>query len=134
MLMECLASGRAVSLPATALAASKTATYGVYQYSLHRKQFKLPLINMEAVANKIAEMVFHTWTIESSVSLTNHLLDAGERPAVISALMKQQTTDRAREVINHGMDIHAGSSICHGYGNFMEKFYRSAPVGITVGP
>ena len=52
-------------------------------------------------------MVFHTWTIESSVSLTNHLLDAGERPAVISALMKQQTTDRAREVINHGMDIHA---------------------------
>ena len=132
MLMECLASGRAVSLPATALAASKTATYGVYQYSLHRKQFKLPLINMEAVANKIAEMVFHTWTIESSVSLTNHLLDAGERPAVISALMKQQTTDRAREVINHGMDIHAGSSICHGYGNFMEKFYRSAPVGITV--
>ena len=132
MLMECLAAGRAVSLPATALAASKVATYGVYNYALHRKQFKMPLIRMEAVSNKIADMIFNTWLIESSTSLTNHLLDRGDRPAVISATMKQQTTDRAREVINHGMDIHGGSGICLGYGNFLEKFYRSAPVGITV--
>ena len=46
--------------------------------------------------------------------------------------MKQQTTERAREVINYGMDIHAGSAICQGYSNFMEKFYKSAPIGITV--
>ena len=30
------------------------------------------------------------------------------------------------------MDIHAGASICIGYNNFLEKFYRSVPVGITV--
>merc|ERR1712070_1003804 len=46
--------------------------------------------------------------------------------------MKQQTTDRARDVLNYGMDIHAGSSICLGENNFLEKFYRSAPIGITV--
>merc|ERR1711988_795632 len=46
--------------------------------------------------------------------------------------MKQQTTDRARDVLNYGMDIHAGSSICLGDNNFLEKFYRSAPIGITV--
>lgn len=132
MLMECLAAGRAVSLPATALAASKVATYGIYNYSQHRTQFKLPLLEMEAVSNKIADMLFNTWVIECSTSLTNHLLERGDRPAVISAVMKQQTTDRAREVINHGMDIHGGSGICLGYGNFLEKFYRSAPVGITV--
>ena len=28
--------------------------------------------------------------------------------------MKQQTTDRAREVLNHAMDIQAGSAICLG--------------------
>lgn len=132
MLMECLAAGRAVSLPATALAASKVATYGIYNYAQHRTQFKLPLLEMEAVSNKIADMLFNTWVIECSTSLTNHLLERGDRPAVISAVMKQQTTDRAREVINHGMDIHGGSGICLGYGNFLEKFYRSAPVGITV--
>ncbi len=132
MLMECLAAGRAVSLPATALAGSKVATYGIYNYAKHRTQFKIPLLEMDAISNKLADMIFNTWLIECSTSLTNHLLDRGDRPAVISAVMKQQTTDRAREVINHGMDIHGGSGICLGYGNFLEKFYRSAPVSITV--
>jgi len=30
------------------------------------------------------------------------------------------------------MDIHAGGAICLGRSNFLEKFYRSAPIGITV--
>ena len=46
--------------------------------------------------------------------------------------MKEQTTERARIVLNEAMDIHAGASICLGYSNFLEKFYRCAPVGITV--
>ena len=46
--------------------------------------------------------------------------------------MKQQTTDRGREVINHAMDIYAGSAICLGNNNFVEQYYRAAPVGITV--
>ena len=132
MLMECLAAGRAVSLPATANASSKVSTYGVYNYIRHRKQFKMPLIKMEGVQEKFIEMLFHTWAIQSSISLTNNILDSGEKPAVLSAIMKQQTTDRAREVLNNGMDIHAGSAICLGENNFMEKFYRSAPIGITV--
>ena len=46
--------------------------------------------------------------------------------------MKQQCTERGRIVLNHAMDIHAGASICLGYSNFLEKYYRSAPIGITV--
>ena len=132
MLMECLAAGRGVCLPATANASSKASTFGVYYYAKHRKQFKIPLIKMEGVQAKMVNMIYNTWLIQCSVDLTNHLLDAGEKPAVISAIMKQQTTDRAREVLNDGMDIHAGSSICIGENNFMEKYYRSAPIGITV--
>ena len=132
MLMECLAAGRAVCLPATANASSKVATYGVWNYARHRRQFKIPLIKMEGIQNKLADMVFHTWLIQCGVKLTNALLDAGEKPAVISAIMKEQTTERAREVLNHGMDIYAGSAICLGENNFLERFYRSAPVGITV--
>ena len=30
------------------------------------------------------------------------------------------------------MDIHGGAAICVGHNNFLEKFYRSAPIGITV--
>ena len=49
MLMECLAAGRGVSLPATANASSKVATYGIFNYMKVREQFKLPLSKMEAI-------------------------------------------------------------------------------------
>ena len=130
--MECLAAGRAVCLPGTALASSKVSTWGVYQFGKHRKQFGIPLIKMEGVNEKWLDMLYQTWVIQSGVNLTNVLLERGDRPAVISALMKQQTTERAREVINYGMDIHAGNAICVGHSNFMQKYYQSAPIGITV--
>ena len=132
MLMECLAAGRGICLPATANASSKAATYGIFNYAKHRRQFNIPLIKMQGVQEKFVDMLFHTWIIQAGVSLTNDILDSGEKPAVISAIMKQQTTDRARIVLNNAMDIHAGSSICLGENNFLEKFYRSAPIGITV--
>ena len=132
MLMECLAAGRGICLPATAKASANAATTGIYYYAQHRKQFKMPILEMEGVKNKFADMLYHTWVINTSVALTNNLLDAGEHPAVLSAIMKQQTTDRAREVLNHAMDIQAGSAICLGPNNFLEKFYKSAPIGITV--
>ena len=132
MLMECLAEGRGICLPATANASSKISTLGIFNYAKHRRQFNIPLIKMEAVQNKFCNMIYNTWVIQSSVLLTNQLLDNGEKPAVISAIMKEQTTERAREVLNDAMDIHAGSSICIGENNFLEKFYRSAPIGITV--
>ena len=132
MLMECLAAGRGICLPATAKASSNVATLGMYHYASHRVQFKMPIIRMEGIQKKIVDMLFHTWIINSSVALTNNLLDMGQKPAVISAIMKQQTTDRAREVLNHAMDIHAGSAICLGENNFLDKFYKAAPIGITV--
>lgn len=132
MLMDCLAAGRGVSLPATANASSKVATFGMFHYMQLRKQFKLPLSSMQAVQEKFNNMVYHTWVIQCAVAMTNDILDGGEQPAVVSAIMKQQCTERGRIVLNEAMDIHAGASICLGYSNFLEKYYKSAPIGITV--
>ena len=132
MLMECLAAGRGICLPATANASSKVATTSMYLYSKHRKQFNIPLIEMEAIENKLANMLYNTWSIQSSIFLTNQLLDNGEKPSVLSAIMKQQTTERGREVIKDAMDIYAGSGLCIGENNMLEKFYKNAPIGITV--
>lgn len=132
MLMECLSAGRGISLPATANASSKVATYGIMNYIKVRDQFKMPLANMEAIQEKFNNMVYNTWLIQSSVEMTNDILDSGSSPAVISAIMKQQTTERGRVVLNEAMDIHGGAAICVGYNNFLEKYYKSAPIGITV--
>lgn len=132
MLMECLAAGRGICLPATANASSKVATTSMFLYAQHRKQFKLPLIQMEAIQNKLASMIYNTWAIQSSIYVTNKILDQGEKPSVISAIMKEQTTERGRKVLNDGMDIYGGSGICKGENNMLEKFYKNVPIGITV--
>ena len=132
MLMECLSAGRGISLPATANASSKVASFGLYSYIQVRKQFNMPLAKMEAIQEKFNNMIYNTWIIQSSVKLTNDILDSGESPSVISAIMKQQCTERGRFVLNEALDIHGGAGICLGYSNFLEKFYRSAPIGITV--
>lgn len=132
MLMECLAAGRGVSLPATANGASKVATVASLIYSKHRRQFRIPLYKMQGVNTKLVDNVFHANLISSSINFTNAILDSGCTPSVISAIMKQRTTEMGRQVINDSMDIMAGSSICLGENNTLEKYYKSIPVGITV--
>jgi acyl-CoA dehydrogenase len=132
MLMECLAVGRGVSLPASANGTSKIITYGILNYIKNREQFKIPIGNMQGVREKFLEMFFNTWVIKSSVGFTSHILDSGSVPSVLTAIMKQQTTERARKVLLNGMDIYAGSAICEGPNNFFTKFYNSSPIGITV--
>jgi acyl-CoA dehydrogenase len=132
MLMECLAVGRGVSLPATANGSSKFITQSILNYINIRKQFNMKIGDMEAVREKFIEMYMNTWIIHTSVKLTNHILDSGSTPSVLTAIMKQQTTERARIVLNHGMDIYSGSGICVGENNFFTNFYNSSPVGITV--
>jgi acyl-CoA dehydrogenase len=132
MLMECLAVGRGVSLPATANGSSKFITQAIMNYINIRKQFNMNIGDMEAVKEKFIDMYLNTWIIHTSVKLTNHILDTGSTPSVITAIMKQQTTERARVILNNGMDIYSGSGICTGENNFFTKFYNSSPVGITV--
>jgi acyl-CoA dehydrogenase len=132
MLMESLAVGRGISLPATANGSSKFITLSIMNYINIRTQFNMNIGNMEAVREKFIDMFLNTWIIHTSVKLTNHILDSGSTPSVITAIMKQQTTERARNILNHGMDIYSGSAICIGENNFFTHFYNSSPVGITV--
>jgi len=132
MLMECLAAGRGVSLPASSLGACWATTYGITGYTQLRTQFKIPLNKMQGVQEKLFKIVYNTFLIDNSVRLTNALLDSGAKPSVLSAIMKQQTTERGKDVIINGMDVHAGSAICQGENNFISKFYKAGPIGITV--
>jgi acyl-CoA dehydrogenase len=132
MLMDCLATGRGISLPATANGSSKFITLSIMNYINIRKQFNMNIGDMEAVREKFIDMYLNTWIIHTSVKLTNHILDSGCTPSVITAIMKQQTTERARNILNHGMDIYSGSAICTGENNFFTNFYNSSPIGITV--
>ena len=130
-LMEALAAGRGVALPAGAAGSSGMLANAVGAYAALRRQFKLPLRRFEGV-QELADMALKTYEIDSLVALMNCALDAGERPPVLSAILKQRTTELGRDVVNHAMDVCAGAAICMGEQNFVAPAYLSTPIGITV--
>ncbi len=132
MLMECLGEGRGLSLPAASMATAKLSVATAGAYSRIRTQFKTPLAEMEGVQEKLADMTYQTTTMLAGQHLMNAILDNGEKPSVLSAVVKQQATERGRIVINHAMDIVGGAAICWGPENYLATAYMMTPVGITV--
>ncbi len=132
MLMECLAAGRAISLPSSATAGAKAMLRFTSAYGRIRKQFWLPVARMEGIEEPLARMVETAYVNEASRAVTAAMVARGEKPSVISALMKYQTTERLRRSVNDAMDIHGGRAICDGPTNYLQSAYQMVPVGITV--
>lgn len=132
MLMECLADGRAISLPALATGAGKVCSRYTGAYSRIRKQFKTPIGYFEGVEEALANIAGQTYAMDAARQLTLIALDNGVVPSVVSAIVKYQLTERMRDVINNAMDIHGGHAICMGPSNFLGRIYQAIPISITV--
>lgn len=132
MLMECLAAGRSISLPSTAMGASKTAVAASTAYAKVRKQFKLPIAKFEGIQEVLTRMSTNTLVMDAARHLTMAILDSGEKPSVISAIMKCYMTEYGRLVGNDAMDLHGGKGICLGPKNYLGRSYQAIPISITV--
>jgi acyl-CoA dehydrogenase len=132
MLMECLADGRSISLPALATGAGKFASRATGAYAAVRKQFKMPIGHFEGVAEALTRIAGNAYLMDAVRELTCTALDTGERPSVISAIAKYHLTERMRGVVNDAMDIQGGSGICLGPSNYLGRVYQAVPISITV--
>ncbi len=132
MLMQSLATGRAISLPALSVGASKFTCRNTGAYARIRKQFNLPIGEFEGIEEPLARMAGETYILDAARKVTAAALDQGEKPSVISAILKYELTERMRRVINDGMDIQGGSGICLGPHNYLGRLYQVIPVSITV--
>ena len=132
MLMECLAAGRSISLPASATGGTKLAARTSGAYGRVRKQFRLPIGKFEGVEEALARIGGNAYMMDAARLFTTVALDAGEKPSVISAIVKYHCTERARAVINDAMDVHGGKGICMGPANYLARGYQQTPIGITV--
>ena len=132
MLVECLGEGRGISLPALSTGAAKIATRYTGAYARIRKQFGIPIGQFEGIEEPLADMLGNTYLMDAARKLTATALDQGQRPAVITALLKYQLTERMRKIINDAMDIQGGSGICLGPSNYIGRGYQAIPVAITV--
>jgi acyl-CoA dehydrogenase len=132
MLMNCLAVGRSISLPATSVGGVKLATRTSGAYSMVRVQFKVPIGRFEGVEEALARIGGNTYMMDAARIMTAGAVDLGEKPSVISAIVKYHLTERGRQVINDAMDIHGGKGICMGPNNYLGRAYQGIPIGITV--
>lgn len=132
MLMQCLATGRAVSLPALSTGASKMVSRNTGAYARIRKQFNLPIGEFEGIEELLSRIAGQTYIIDAVRKVTAAALDDGQKPSVISAIIKYELTERMRRVVNDGMDIQGGSGICLGPKNYLGRMYQVIPVSITV--
>jgi len=132
MLMECLAAGRAISLPSSSVGFSKMAVRGTSAYAAMRRQFKIAIGKFEGIQEALARMGGHLYMIDATRRLSAAAVDAGEKPSVISAISKYHVTERGRLIVNDGMDVIGGKGICMGPGNFLARVYQQIPIAITV--
>lgn len=132
MLMNCLSVGRSISLPATSVGAAKLSAWSSGAYGRVRVQFKLPIGYFEGVEEALARIAGNTYMMDAARVMTAGAVDLGEKPSVISAIVKYHLTERSRQTINDAMDIHAGKGICLGPSNYLARTYQQTPVGITV--
>ena len=132
MLMQCLATGRGISLPALSVGAAKFTCRNTGAYARIRTQFNRPIGEFEGIEEPLARMAGETYLLDAARTVTAAALDHGEKPSVISAIIKYELTEGMRRIVNDGMDIQGGSGICLGPHNYLGRIYQVIPVGITV--
>ena len=132
MLMDCLSTGRGISLPAMSAASAQVCYRTTSVYANVRKQFNTPIGHFEGVEEALARIAGYSYMMEAVRQVTATAVDQHIKPSVISAIAKYHCTEMSRHIIADSMDIHAGRAIQMGPRNYLGFAYQAAPVGITV--
>lgn len=132
MLMNCLAAGRSISLPANAVGIAKLCAQTGGAYGRVRRQFGIAIGRFEGVEAALARIGCNLYLMDAARTLAARAVDLGEKPSVVSAIVKYALTERARHVVNDVMDIHGGKGICMGPSNYLASAYMQIPIAITV--
>ncbi|WP_299810267.1 acyl-CoA dehydrogenase FadE [uncultured Shewanella sp.] len=132
MLVECLSVGRGITLPSNSAGGIKTAAVATGAYARIRRQFKLPIGKLEGIEEPMARIGGNAYLMDAVTTLTTTGIDLGEKPSVISAIVKYHLTDRMQRCVIDAMDIHGGKGVCLGPNNYLGRGYQAAPIAITV--
>ena len=132
MLMSALAAGRGISLPSLSAAGASFAANVTGAYARIREQFHVSIARFEAIQERLGRIAATAYLLDAARRMTCAALDDGHHPAVVTAIMKAQATERLRVAINDAMDVHGGKGIIEGPLNYLGSLYRGVPIAITV--
>ncbi|MGR2856273.1 acyl-CoA dehydrogenase [Erwinia sp. 1181_3] len=132
MLVECLSVGRGITLPSNSTGSLKSIALAIGAYAHIRRQFRLPIGKMEGIEEPLARIAGNTYVMDAAATLITSGIMLGEKPAVLSAIVKYHCTHRGQRAIVDAMDIAGGKGIMLGSNNFLARAYQGAPIAITV--
>ncbi len=132
MLMESLAAGRGVSLPAQSAGGCKLSARVAGAHGVVRKQFGVSIGKFEGLEEPMAYIGASAYLLDAVRRYTCGAIDKGIKPPVVTAIAKYNTTEIFRRAINHAMDVQGGAAISLGPRNLLGRAYIAAPIGITV--
>lgn len=132
MLMECLAAGRGISLPAQSVGTTKFSARVCSNQGVIRKQFGVSIGSFEGVEEPLARIGGFAYLMEAARSFVCGALDKGVKPPVITAMAKYNQTELGRMATVDAMDIMGGQGISRGPRNLVAHNYIGTPIGITV--
>ncbi|MCD6047370.1 MAG: fadE 2 [Gammaproteobacteria bacterium] len=132
MLMECLSAGRAITLPSSAVGQVKMFAHVSGAYGRIRRQFNLSICQFEGIEEPLARIGAAAYYLNGARMVALSAVDRGEKPSIVSAIMKYHATEVGRQAACDAMDIHGGKGICLGPDNYLGRFYQGAPIAITV--
>lgn len=132
MLVECLSVGRGITLPSNATGGLKSVAMATGAYAHIRRQFKISIGKMEGIEEPLARIAGNAYVMDAAASLITYGIVLGEKPAVLSAIVKYHCTHRGQRAILDAMDIVGGKGIMLGDANFVARAYQGAPIAITV--
>ncbi len=119
-------------MPALSVGAAQMMTRISGAYATVREQFDTPIGRYEGIEEPLARIAGKTYMMTATRTITCGALDAGEKPAVLSAIAKAYLTEGMREVVTDAMDIRAGAAIQKGPRNSLARAWDAVPIGITV--
>jgi acyl-CoA dehydrogenase len=132
MLMDCLSAGRGISLPSLSSGGAQGMTRVASAFGVVREQFGMPIGKFEGIEEPLARIVGKTLLLKAGRDYTCGAIDQGEKPSVVSAIMKLQATEMFRDIVTDTMDIMGGAGITQGPRNVTSGAFKAAPIGITV--
>ncbi len=132
MLVECLSVGRGITLPSNSTGGVKTVAMATGAYAYIRRQFKIAIGKMEGIEEPLARIAGNAYVMDAAASLITYGIMLGEKPAVLSAIVKYHCTHRGQRSVIDAMDIAGGKGIMLGESNFLARTYQGAPIAITV--
>jgi acyl-CoA dehydrogenase len=132
MLVECLSVGRGITLPSNATGGLKSVAMATGAYAHIRRQFRISIGKMEGIEEPLARIAGNAYVMDAAASLITYGIVLGEKPAVLSAIVKYHCTHRGQRAILDAMDILGGKGIMLGESNFVARAYQGAPIAITV--